>query len=232
MGARTRSSAPVEPDIARIAAAIGDRGRAAMLTALLAGPPLPAGELAVRAGVAPSTASAHLARLVGDGLVARRRDGRHRYYELANAEVAAVLEALSRIAHADGVGASPDAELRFARTCYDHLAGRLGVLLTDTLIDRGLLTDHRGLDVTAAGEAWLSELEIDAPLLRRARRAFVRPCADWTERRDHMAGAVGAAVVDVFLRRRWITRLPETRAVRLTLRGRDALYRLLDLEID
>lgn len=242
-----------EPGIARVANMIGDVTRAAMLEALLAGPALPAGELARRARVAPSTASAHLARLVGNGLIVQRRSGRHRYYALAGADVAAALEALSRIALPGGathggtneadrrrdgrtaarkVGPSAHTrELHFARTCYDHLAGRLGVLLTDTLLARDFITAP-GFAVTAAGEMWLSGLDIDVNALKHARRAMARPCLDWSERRDHLAGAAGAAIATMLLDRHWIARLDDTRAVRLTQRGRDGLYRVLGLAIE
>ncbi|HEX6135470.1 MAG TPA: helix-turn-helix domain-containing protein [Longimicrobiales bacterium] len=222
-----RAGAAGPEGLAHVGLMLGDASRAAMLTALLGGPALPAGELARRAGVSPSTASAHLAQLSATGLVVQRRSGRHRYYALSGPDVAEALEALARIAPP----AEPDpalAPLRYARTCYDHLAGRLGVLLTDTMVDQGLLT--RGCDVTAQGEEWLGMLGIDVAGLRRARRRFARPCLDWTERRDHLAGAVGAALTDLLLDRRWIVRLEGTRAVRLTVRGRDGLYRVLGLE--
>lgn len=224
-----------EPDLAHVAGMIGEPARAAMLAALLGGESLPAGELARRAGVAPSTASEHLARLVEHGLVTRRRSGRHRYYALAGGEVAAALESLARISPpAVAATRSESAEkraLRFARTCYDHLAGRLGVLLTDTLLEHGLIS-AQGFEVTARGEEWLAGLDIDIDALRRGRRALARPCLDWTERRDHLAGAVGAAIAATLLERRWLVRMEGTRAVRLTLRGREGLYRTLALEIE
>jgi DNA-binding transcriptional ArsR family regulator len=222
-----------ESSLASVAAMIGQPARAAMLDALLGGEWLTATELGRRAGVAPSTASEHLARLVGAGLVARRNSGRHRYHALASAEVASALEALGRIPIVSGLNTGKDQggeALRFARTCYDHLAGRLGVLLADTLVERGLVSST-GSDVTTAGEDWLRSQEIDVAALRRSRRTYVRYCLDWTERRDHLAGAVGAAIAHTMLARRWIVRVDGTRAVRLTQRGRDGLYRALDLEI-
>src|SRR5690606_17313025 len=184
-------SRTTEPDLSRVAAAIGEPARAAMLAALLGGEWLPAGELARRAGIAPQTASGHLARLVAAGLVARRVAGRRREYALAGRDVAAALEALARIApqrvgaageRASGgrsaaARASGEQALRFARTCYDHLAGRLGVLLTDTLAARGLIPASCH-DVTPRGEEWLRGLGIDVEALRRARRTFARPCLD------------------------------------------------------
>lgn len=228
-----------DPDLVHVAGVIGEPARAAMLSALLGGEELPAGELARRAGVAPATASAHLARLVDGGLVSRRQDGRHRYYALASADVAAALEALARISplrsdvRATGPTESvPNDALRFARTCYDHLAGSLGVRITDALLERGLIRGRDAFEVTAAGEAWLSTLGIDVDALRQSRRAFARPCLDWTERRNHLAGSVGAAIATAMLDRRWVVRTDGTRAVRLTLRGREGLYRSLGVEIE
>ena len=217
-----------EPDLASVARVIGEPARAAMLAALLGGQPLVAGVLARRAGVSPQTASAHLARLVDSGLVTRRQAGRFRYYALANGDVAALLEAMARVAAAPA-GASR--AMRFARTCYDHLAGRLGVRLTDALHERGLIAGTDGYGVTPAGEDWLARFGIDVAALRASRRTLVRPCLDWTERRDHVAGAVGAAIADALLERRWVVRFDDTRAVRLTLRGREGLYRTLGLEV-
>lgn len=224
-----------DTSLARVTAIVGEPSRAAILEALLGGEWLPAGELARRARVAPATASGHLARLVEHGLIARRRAGRHRYYALAGPDVAAALEALARVA--PPAGAPPDARprvdpaLRFARTCYDHLAGRLGVLVTDALIGQGLLAAD-GYGITERGEAWFGRLAIDLEPLRRGRRALARPCLDWTERRDHLAGAVGAALAATMLERRWLVRMKGTRAVRLTARGREGLYRALGLEIE
>lgn len=219
-----------EPDIARVAAAIGDPTRAAMLTALLDGAPLAAGELARRAGVAPSTASGHITRLLDDGLIVRRIEGRRRYHVLAGENVAGALEALACIAPSTGKGDSSMNGLRFARTCYDHLAGVLGIAVTGALIERGILS--RGMtELRPAGSEWLHDLGIDVDALRAKRRTFVRPCLDWSERRNHVAGAVGAAIADVALERRWVVRLEGTRGLRLTLRGREGLYRALGLEV-
>jgi DNA-binding transcriptional ArsR family regulator len=223
-----------EPDLACVASLIGEPARARMLAALLGGEPLPAGVLAGRARVSASTASEHLARLVAGGLVTRRALGRHRYYALTNEDVAAALEALARISpfvgDRSGRSAAAGVALRFARTCYDHLAGELGVLVTDTLVARGLVA-RRSYEVTRAGEAWLYTLGIDVSALRTHRRPMTRPCLDWSERRDHLAGSVGAALATALLERRWLVRLDGTRAVRLTLRGREGLYRTLELEV-
>jgi DNA-binding transcriptional ArsR family regulator len=221
-------------ELARVAGMIGDPTRAAMLGALLGGEALPAGELARQAGVAPATATSHLARLVEHGLLSRRRSGRHRYFTLASADVAAALEALGRITPSrrdTTAGApAPNGSTRFARTCYDHLAGVLGVMVTERLLERQLIVGNDWYEVTAAGDTWFRLLGIDLDVLRRSRRVVARPCLDWTERRDHLAGGAGAALASLMLERRWITRVEGTRAVRLTLRGREALFRTLGLE--
>ena len=212
---------------------IGDPTRAAMLGALLGGEALPAGELARRAGIAPATATSHLARLVEHGLLARRRSGRHRYFTLASPDVAAALEALGRITmprRDDSTGLAPNGSIRFARTCYDHLAGVLGVLVTERLRERKYIVGTDSYELTDSGHQWFASLGVDVDALRRSKRAVARPCLDWTERRDHLAGGAGAALASVMLDRRWITRVDGTRAVRLTLRGREALNRTLGLE--
>ena len=221
-------------ELARVAGMIGDPTRAAMLGALLGGEALPAGELARRAGIAPATATSHLARLVEHGLLVRQRSGRHRYFALASLDVAAALEALGRITlsrrDASTTEQAPNGSIRFARTCYDHLAGVLGVMVTERLLERQLIVGRDSYDLTDAGTGWLRSLGVDVDALRRSRRVVARPCLDWTERRDHLAGGAGAAIASVMLERRWVSRVDGSRAVRLTLRGREALRRTLGLE--
>jgi len=216
--------------LAGIAAAIGQPARAAILTALLSGEWLPAGELARRAAISQATASGHLAQLTSLGLVVRRAQGRHRYHALAGPDVAAALEALARVTvpRGDHRSAVP-AALRYARTCYDHLAGRLGVWLREQLLASRVLTPD-GLVVSSAGRTWLGSFGVDVAGLEQGRRPLVRLCLDWSERKDHLAGALGAALAGSLLERGWLTRAPDTRAVRLTLRGRVALGRALGAE--
>ncbi|MFC5745265.1 ArsR/SmtB family transcription factor [Actinomadura rugatobispora] len=203
-----------QADIAPVAALMGDRGRAAMLTVLLDGRPLAAGELARTAGVSAQTASAHLGRLLDGGLVTVISQGRHRYYRLAGPEVAEVIEALSRISPAVEVRSlrqSREARrLHRARSCYDHLAGEAGVALYAALIGGGLIeAAARGaasFDATVKGEERFGELGIDVGGLRRARRRFAGECLDWTERRPHLNGALGAALLSRFLELEWLER--------------------------
>jgi DNA-binding transcriptional ArsR family regulator len=215
---------PGDADIATVGAALADNARASMLLALVGGESLTAGELARRTGLSPPGASNHLRRLERSGLISAERVGRNRYVRLANDNVAAALEALAQIAPQQPVRSLRQAEsahaLAFARTCYDHLAGRLGVSITDALVERRILTlDGDNFDLTHRGEAWLGTLGIDANALRRRRRSVARACLDWTERRPHLAGSAGAALATGLFTQRSIARLPGSRAVRITPTG-------------
>jgi len=208
-----------------VAALLADRARAAMLTALLDGRPLAAGELARTAGVSAQTASAHLGRLLDGGFVTVVKQGRHRYYRLRGNEVAQVIEALSRIAppvEVRSLRQSRDARrLREARTCYDHLAGAAGVALFAALVDGGLIEAGGGdaYEVTEKGEERLAELGLDVPALRRARRRFAWQCLDWTERRPHLNGVLGAALTGRMIELGWFERGSTRRALVVTERG-------------
>ena len=215
------------------ASLLAEPTRAAMLTALLDDRPLAAGELARLAGVSAATASAHLARLLDGGLVTVVRQGRHRYYRLAGPQVAAVMEALAHLSPSTPVCSlrqSQDAAaLAEARTCYDHLAGRAGVALLDALLARGLLAApqaHTGparFEVTVDGLATLDAFGIDIGALERARRRFAGACLDWTERKPHLNGALGAAITERLLSLRWIERGSRRRAVKVTPAGAEGL---------
>lgn len=220
-------------NIAAIAELIGDPSRAAMLDALLGKHALPAGELASRAGISPQTASTHLAKLVEGGLLVLTRQGRHRYYALASVEVAHALEALAVIAPPAKVRSLRESlaveHLYVARTCYDHLAGKLGVEITQTLQDSGILElkeQERCYCVTEQGRSFLEQFGIELEILRRSRRAFALSCLDWSERRYHLAGALGAAFLERFFQRGWIERRASGRAVRLTENGQEGLTQI------
>ena len=206
--------------LAGLGAAIGDPARANMLLALLDGRALPAGELAYHAGVAAPTASGHLARLVEAGLLAVVKQGRHRYYRLANAGVAGLLEAVMAAgpAAAPGPISRVDPALRAARTCYDHLAGELGVALTDALARaRHVRVVEEGAEVTPQGMRFLADFGLD--LRPRLPRLICRICIDWSERRPHLAGQVGVALCRRCLALGWIERQRDGRAVRVTPAG-------------
>ena len=218
--------------LASTAALIADPARAAMLASLLDARPRSAGELASVANTSAQSASMHLAQLLAGGLLIVAQQGRHRYYSIANDRFAHAIEALGIISMAPGFKPSVnDRDLRFARTCYDHLAGELGVKLTAALErDRVIVpTGERDYELSKRGEQFFTGWRIDVHSLRDTRRAFARRCLDWTERRYHLAGALGAAICDKFLELRWITRDKKTRTVHLSVTGRRELARLLNL---
>jgi DNA-binding transcriptional ArsR family regulator len=218
--------------LADVAALIGEPTRAAMLLGLLDGRSLPASELARLAELSAPATSLHLAKLAQGGLVVARRAGRHRYYRLASSEVAHALEALGAIstgAARDRPVSPASAALRAARSCYDHLAGALAIDLTDRLERARFLRVESEDDyaVTRAGARWFaSRLAIDVAQLASARRPLARRCLDWTERRPHLAGALGAALLDRLMERQWVARTRESRALRITTQGATALARL------
>lgn len=219
----------VSVDFAPVAALLADRARAVMLTVLLDGRPLAAGELARAAGVSAQTASAHLGKLLDAGFVTVVQQGRHRYYRLRGREVAQVIEALSRIGppvEVRSLRQSRDARrLHEARTCYDHLAGEAGVALFAALLDGGLIEADgvEAFEVTEKGEERLGALGLDVAALRRARRRFAWQCLDWTERRPHLNGALGAALTERMMELGWFERGRTRRALLVTKAGRRGL---------
>jgi DNA-binding transcriptional ArsR family regulator len=210
--------------LAQLAGAIAEPARARMLCSLLDGHARTATELAALAEVGSSTASAHLSRLREDGLLSMVAQGKHRYYRLAGTEVGQALEALLVVA---GVAATPFTpttpdRLRHARTCYDHMAGTVAVALHDQLHAQGWLLDTGGAGeycLSEAGAAGMAALGIDVPQLHKQRRRFACACLDWSERRAHLGGALGAAILQLALRQRWAERELDSRALRLTPAG-------------
>lgn len=196
-----------------------------MLVALLDGREHPASELAFHAGASPQAASAHLAKLVAGGLLHATAAGRQRLFRLASADVSRALEALAAIAGSEPIlGLSQSVamtKLREARSCYDHLAGRLGVAITERLVERGAIrAAGDGFDLTPGGARFFARLEVDVDRARTGRRTFARACTDWTERRAHLAGSLGACVLDRFLSARWLERNGHDRALHVTPAGR------------
>ncbi|MFJ9539392.1 ArsR/SmtB family transcription factor [Streptomyces sp. NPDC101225] len=223
---------PQAPQLARLAGLIADETRSACLLALLDGRAWTASELARHAGVAASTLSEHLGKLVAGGLLTEERQGRHRYVRLAGTRVAQLVEDLA--AQVDPEGAvrprglresSAASAMAWGRTCYDHLAGRLGIAVTDAMTLRGLLRQDTGFALTDAGVAWFGSTGI--ALDRKGRRPLARACLDWTERRPHLAGAAGAALCRHALETGWCVRVGSERAVKVTPSGARALEDLL-----
>lgn len=218
--------------LAAVAGAIADPARARMLCTLLDGRARTATELATLADLGPSSASSHFARLREQGLVEMHAQGRHRYYRLTNADVARALEALLSISDRRQTSFKPSTPcaLKHARTCYDHCAGEVAVHLHDALLDAGAV-QLQGKDylLTERGTQLLNGLGIDVEGMRGQRRRLAYPCMDWSERRPHMAGAVGAALLDMMLKRGWVNRQLDSRALNVTSKGKAALAKTFGL---
>ena len=232
-------AAPVPAiSVAEIGALVGDMARATTLDALIPGRALTAGELAWHAHIGAPAASEHLAKLAAAGLLAVERQGRHRYYRLASPLIGQMLEGIMVVA---AVQSPPrhrppsriDAALRDARTCYDHLAGRLGVALADKLAERGYLAFAADAGaVTPRGGKFFRKFGLDLQAAAKGKRCFCRPCLDWSERRPHIAGALGAGIARRCFDLGWIERMRDTRAVAVTARGAEGFKSLLGLDIE
>ncbi|HEY4218029.1 MAG TPA: winged helix-turn-helix domain-containing protein [Gemmatimonadaceae bacterium] len=229
-----------DPDqrAAQIAAALGDTARSRMLYSLMNGRTRTATELALIAEVTPSTASTHLQRLVAEQLVRVVANGKHRYYSITNEDVAGLLESLSVVAGTSrrDVATRTPVRLRAARTCYDHLAGNLAVALHDRLFKLGWLAigadDEKSYEVTNKGAAGLNAMGIDVDETRALRRKFAFACLDWSERRPHVGGAIGAALLELALRKRWLKADPTSRAIQVTALGHRELASRFGLRVD
>jgi DNA-binding transcriptional ArsR family regulator len=223
-------------NLVEVAALVGDTARATMLSTLMGGQSLTAKELAYYANVSRSTASGHLSKLVAARLLTVIRERRFSYYRIASPLVASMLESIKIVAaielpHHRQPGAANDDALRFARSCYDHLAGQVGVAVTDALVAMGhiVLTDEGG-EVTSSGGRFFSAFGVN--LMPRTRRIFCQPCLDWSERRYHLKGLVGARILDRLLNLGWLKRVSGSRALQLTSSGRTGLPELFQIEIN
>ena len=225
------------PAIPRIASLLADPARASMLWSLIDGTTRPAGELAYAANISPQSASAHLAKLVDGGLLALEIQGRHRYFRLASADVASAVEAIASL----GVASKPrppraalpprvEAQFLQARTCYGHLAGEMAVRILEAMLAGGwLAAAGRDFTVTALGANKLAAMGIDLAVLGKPRRVFARACVDLTQRRAHLGGALGEALLQLYSANGWIRRHRRSRVVSITPKGRKSLRRLYGL---
>lgn len=212
------------PLIANVASLIGDPARANILTALMAGKALTVSELAQEAGVTLQTTSAHLAKLLGGNMVAVRKQGRHKYFELASSKVAEAIEALMGLAadrgHLRTRRGPRDEALRAARRCYNHLAGTAGVRLYDSLIQRGYISvDNSGLSLSPLGREFIAQLGIDLAALSQSRAPLCRECLDWSERKTHLAGSLGRALLDHMIENQWVRNCANSRVIIFTSHG-------------
>ncbi|ADO54521.1 ArsR/SmtB family transcription factor [Paenibacillus polymyxa] len=223
-------------NVAMIASLVSEPSRAAILTALLDGRFHTASELAHMAGIKPQTASFHLAKMTEAQVVTVEKQGRHRYYGIQDPEVAQVMESLLSIAPPVPIKsfkqASENEAIRLARTCYDHVAGHLGVQIMSFFIQRGILSeDQDGLHITQQGEIFFADFQIDLKNTRQKRRSFSHKCLDWSERRHHLAGALGSALLDRLFELHWVEHLPTTRAIRITAEGKRGFKEVFSIEI-
>ncbi|WP_421781927.1 ArsR/SmtB family transcription factor [Kiloniella litopenaei] len=225
-----------EPSMASIGALIGSPARSAMLALLFDGRALTATELSQAAGVSAATASEHLSKLITGGLLVCEKHGRHRYYKLAGEDVAEALEPLIHLVRHKPApirqASSEQKQIRCARLCYDHMAGELGVSITTALVAHGYLSiEDRHYNVTTKGEQFFAELGIDLGSLRKTRRQFAPQCLDWSERKPHVAGALGAAITLLAFNLKWIERTKHRRIIKLTDLGREQFKQKLGIKL-
>ncbi len=223
-------------DISKVGKLLGDPSRVEMLSSLIDGRSLTARELAHGAGVSASTASFHLSKLVDAGLLVVVHQGRHHFYRMASSEVRAAIQALLLIA--PSTKAKPAARRKtqvcFARTCYGHLAGVLGLAVAEALQTKGLIEpgDREDFLLTAKGERFFTKLEIDLEALRAGRRLFARQCLDWSERKPHLGGALGQAFTDSLIKRKWLRKKADSREIHVTREGQAGLRKLLGIKTE
>lgn len=227
-------------NVAEIGALVGDPARANMLEALMDRRALTAKELAVRAGITPQTASGHLSKMIAAGLITMEQHGRHHYHTLASAEIARMLESMQQVASTQNMKEAGrtictgprDAAMRLARGCYDHMAGHLAVRITDAMLGRGQIEfDGDGGRVTDRGKVFLENFGIDITAAAHTKRVFCRPCLDWSERRYHLAGAVGAALMQRSLNLHWLKRQDGSRALTVTRAGQLGFAKAFGVEL-
>ncbi len=229
----------MQPNIAPIAALLGEPARADMLLALLGGKALTATELALCADVTPPTASSHLGKLLDADIVRVRKQGRHKYFQLASTDVAQLLEQLLNLAASQPrktIATGPtDPDLRRARVCYDHLAGEMGVALLDALTAQGYLRQQDDdLTVTAAGEAFFAALNLPSLQSKQIQSKQVpcKACLDWSERRSHLAGTLGQQLLQYVLDKQWATRVLDSRALQFSATGRAKFARCFGVSLN
>jgi DNA-binding transcriptional ArsR family regulator len=221
-------------NVANTASVISDPSRAAILTVLLDGRFHTASELSLIIGVKPQTTSYHLSKLIEQNIIVVENQGRHRYFGIQNQEIARTIESLLVISPPEKIKSlrqsRSDAAIRYARTCYDHIAGYMGVQLADAFLRKGYIDQEFSL--TKEGERFLEEeLKVNLKELKKKRRSYCHKCLDWSERRHHIAGAIGLAILEKFVEYEWVVRLPKTRALAITHKGKEGIHNLLSIEV-
>jgi DNA-binding transcriptional ArsR family regulator len=223
-----------EKGFSRITSLLGDKARSTMLWYLLDGRAYTATELAMCADISAQSASNHLSKMVNANMLIVKKQGRHRYYQYANPEIAHAIESIAGLvpvnAELKRMEKTEHSDFTQARTCYDHLAGKLGVAVTESLLQQKIIVSSNNVfEITKKGQPWFSDLGIDVNRLMQQRRSFLRPCLDWSERKYHIAGSLGAALLDLMLAEDWIRRIKKSRTVIITAKGEKNLYEYFKL---
>jgi DNA-binding transcriptional ArsR family regulator len=225
----------MENQFKQIAALIGDPVRATIMWTLMDGRAFTATELAASANTSPQNISMHLAKLTGAGLLCVESQGRHRYYKFARKDIAYGVEAMANLIPPTATEKNiltDISPIKYCRTCYDHLAGKVGVMITDSMLRHKIIIDkNNALEISVKGQKWFSNLDINTNDLKQERRFFVRPCLDWSERRHHMGGSLAAALLEKMLSADWMRRTKNSRAVIITSKGRKMLYEYLKISL-
>jgi DNA-binding transcriptional ArsR family regulator len=217
----------MESRFKQVASLIGDPTRATVLWVLLDGKAFTATELAIAANTSPQNMSMHLNKLLDADLLSVESQGRHKYYKYASKDVAYAIEAMANLLPPEKPAEKALSPVTYCRTCYDHLAGKIGVQITDSLLDQQILTDN--FEVSKKGEKWFKDLGLDLEEIKQQRRSYLRPCLDWSERRYHIAGALPAALLDKMLEEDWIRRTKNSRAVVITAEGQKKMRKYFKL---
>jgi DNA-binding transcriptional ArsR family regulator len=225
----------MESQFSKLTSLIGDPVRSKIMWALLDGRAFTATELAIYADTTSQNISMHLQKLVSSDLLSVEKQGRHRYYNYSRADISYAIEALANLIPASGKNIPlkiMDEPIRYCRTCYDHLAGKVGVTITDTLIEQQLiLKNGPDFTVSSEGESFFNTLNIDITLLRKQKRSFARACLDWSERKSHLAGSLGSALFDLMIANNWMRRTQNSRAIVVTGKGRKMLLERFKIEV-
>jgi DNA-binding transcriptional ArsR family regulator len=225
----------INPNMAEVAALLGDTSRATILASMMDGRFHTASELAYMAAIKPQTASFHLAKLIEGKMIKVEKQGRHRYFQLASEDIAQFLESFLAISPPPEVRSLKQSSqiklLQDARTCYDHLAGKLGVQLTESLMNAGYITlEDKQFILTDEGTLFFTTFGIDLAAVKRKRRSFSHACLDWSERRYHLAGALGSELLNQLLRLGWLTRVPSIRAIKVTEKGKTGFKEIFQID--
>ncbi|MDX6190016.1 winged helix-turn-helix domain-containing protein [Flavobacterium sp. Fl-318] len=225
----------MEDQFIKVASLLGDPTRAVIMWALLDGKAFTATELAIAANTSPQNISMHLAKLLDAGLLCVEKQGRHKYYRFSNKEVAYAIEAMASLippVMLQKKNSEKHSPIKHCRTCYDHLAGKIGVAVAESLVEQSILLDSETkLEVTLKGIKWFSDFGINIEEIKKQRRLFLKPCLDWSERKNHIAGSLGASLLNKMIADDWLRRTKDSRAIQITGKGEKELFRYFKIVV-